>query len=80
MTLATSLIMYFDLSCSALHAFLIFCFFSMVSLTVIVMEFSTTPRKLTSWDGIRHDFSGWGQNPRSTNSFNVSSTVVRHSV
>ena len=27
MTPATSLIMYFDLSCSAVHAFLIFCFF-----------------------------------------------------
>ena len=40
----------------------------------------STPRKLTSWDGIRHDFSGWGQNPRSTKSFKVSSTVVRHSV
>ena len=56
MTLATSLIVYFDLSCSAVHAFLIFCFFFVVSLTVIVIEFSTTARKVTSWDGIRHDF------------------------
>ena len=43
MTLATSRIMYFDLSCSAVRAFAIFCFFSMVSLTVIVTDFSITP-------------------------------------